>query len=72
MPENDVQPSTWRLSIFDYRTSLDLELRGAPFYAIIAVAMRQADSDNIRRLRLMWPEIYEDLQAWRNTPGALG
>ena len=71
MPENNVHPSRMPLSKFDYRASLHLEMGGAPFYAIIATAMRKADTLNLARLKHMWPQIWEDLQAWYDTPGAL-
>lgn len=72
MPKQyNIQPSTWGLSVFDYQESLRIEIRGAPFYAVLAAAMRRADSENLERLRFMFPIIYTDLERWRNTPGAL-
>lgn len=43
--------------------------RGWPFYGLIQAAMRQADSDNLLKLRLAWPEVWDDLHARYNAPG---
>jgi len=72
MLENDIQPSQWSLSQYDYQMSADPGLRTPPFYSLIAAAMRKADSSNLARLKFMWPRVWESLRTWYNTPGALG
>jgi len=34
-------------------------------------AMRQADSDNMSKLRLMWPELYDEMLQRYNAPGGI-
>jgi len=41
------------------------------FYALLMAAMRNADSDNERALRTMWPETWNELQARYSAPGGL-
>ena len=32
-----------------------------PFYALIMTAMRQADNENLEKLKSYWPKVYEEL-----------
>lgn len=57
---------------FEYRQSIQIEAEGYGFYALIMAAMRQADSDNLVKLQDAFPYVWEELQRWYNTPGALG
>jgi hypothetical protein len=40
-----------------------------PFYALIMAAMRDADTINLMRLRMCWPEVFAELEARYNAPG---
>lgn len=40
-----------------------------PFYGIIMAAMRRADTDNLNRLRLAFPDTFRELQARYDAPG---
>jgi hypothetical protein len=39
-----------------------------PFYGILQGLMRLADSDNLMRLQLMWPDVWSDLKARYDAP----
>ena len=59
------------MSLHDYHAGQMLECHDFPFYAIIQCAMRQADSDNLAKLRQAFPEVYEDLQRRYRTLGGV-
>ena len=57
------------LNIIDYKVSQRIGFYDAPFSALIASAMRKADSINLKKLKNAWPEIFSDLQKRYNGPG---
>lgn len=57
------------LNIIDYKVSQRLSFYDLPFSALIAAAMRKADSNNIEKLKSAWPETFADLQKRYNGPG---
>ena len=57
------------MSLHEYIASRERALEDASFYALIMAAMRQADSGNEERLRLVFPEVWAELQARYNAPG---
>lgn len=57
------------MSMFDYRLSRKLLNDDPPLSALIMAAMRKADPDNLSRLVLEWPEIYQELQERYEAPG---
>ena len=57
------------MSRFDYEASKRIRAEGYPFYAVLMAAMRQADSSNAARLRLAFPEVWNELQARYEAPG---
>ena len=59
------------MSLYDYETSKRLTALDAPFYALVMALMRQADSLNAMKLRMAWPEVWEELQARYNAPGGV-
>lgn len=59
------------MSYHDYCESRHIEAKGYPFYALLMAAMRQADTDNLLRLQLAWPEVWAELQARYDAPGGL-
>ena len=59
------------MSLHEYQESAKVELAGHPFYAIIMTAMRQADSQNIERLRQAFPDTWEELRARYDSPGGV-
>ncbi|HPS39180.1 MAG TPA: hypothetical protein PL124_07180 [Candidatus Cloacimonadota bacterium] len=59
------------MSLYDYNHSQQIACGFHPFYGIIMAAMRQADSTNLEKLKAMWPDTWEELQARYNAPGGL-
>jgi hypothetical protein len=59
-----------KLNQYEYRKSLEISAYGYPFYALLAALMRDADTDNLEKLRSAFPGIYESLVRWTKTPGA--
>ena len=57
-----------RLNEYDYVMSLSIGAKDYPFYALIAAAMRQADTDNLEKLSAAFPGMYESLLEWRERP----
>ena len=51
------------MSLYDYRKSLELMRGDPPFYALIMAAMRGADTNNQRRLRDAFPQVWNELLA---------
>lgn len=59
------------MGLHEYFFSQGIELSGSPFGAIIMAAMRKADTDNLTKLKLMWPEIWEELDKRYHVPGGI-
>ena len=59
------------MSYYDYRVSASLELQDVPFYALVMAAARRADTTNLTKLRMAWPELVAELEARYNAPGGL-
>lgn len=57
------------MSRYDYKMSQQIEIKNYPFYGLIMAAMRQADTENLRRLREAFPDIYQELQERYHAPG---
>jgi len=56
------------LNEHEYKESLRLAIGEFPFYAIVAAAMRQADTDNLKKLKAAFPGIWESLLEWVHKP----
>ncbi len=57
------------MAYIDYQQSLDIEMSDAYFRAIIMAAIRQADTDNLCKLALDFPDIARELCIRREAPG---
>ena len=57
------------LNLIDYKLSQHLSQMDIPFDALIAAAMRKADSTNLEDLKRSWPTTYKDLQKRYNAGG---
>ncbi len=55
--------------LYDYEAGRRIEAEDYPFYALIQAAMRQADPDNLYKLRVGFPDEYQELQERYNAPG---
>lgn len=59
------------LNLIDYEISKHIAMRDIPFAALIAAALRKADSDNFARLESVFPDIASDLKLRYNAPGGI-
>jgi hypothetical protein len=59
------------LSYHDYLKGRELLLDDPPFYALIQAAMRRADDHNLEKLKVAFPEIWEELEARYHAPGGM-
>jgi hypothetical protein len=60
------------LGLHAYHCSLKLgKSANQPFYALIAAAMRGADDDNLIRLKIAFPGLWEELSARYNAPSGV-
>ena len=59
------------MSLYDYKTSAEISAKDYPFYALIMAAMRQADDDNMRKLKLGFQDIWEELYMRYHAPGGI-
>lgn len=53
------------LSKREYVQSLDIAARGFDFYGLLAATMRDADTENLGKLRAAFPGVWEPLNAWK-------
>ncbi len=59
------------MSLYEYKEGRKIEAQGYQFYALIQAAMRQADTDNLEKLKDTWPDVWEELTMRHNYPGGL-
>jgi hypothetical protein len=59
------------MSNYDYQVSRQLLKDDPPFYALIMAAMRKADDSNLLQLRLLWPQVHQELTARYNAAGGI-
>jgi len=59
------------MSLYDYERSKAISAQNEPFYALIMATMRQADTDNLAKLKNAFPEIWEELAIRYNRPAGL-
>ena len=51
------------MSHYDYIKGREIQLQDYPFYALIQAAMRQADTDNLVKLRAEFYDVWTELEA---------
>ena len=56
------------MSKYDYEQGKIIVMNDYPFYALIQAAMRQADSDNIIKLKKAFPHVWLELEARYHAP----
>lgn len=59
------------MGLHEYKCSLAISAGEPPFYAMVMALMRKADTDNAAKLRLMWPDVWEELSARHEAPGGI-
>lgn len=59
------------MSLHDYEVSKEIAAEDYPFYALVMAAIRQADTDNLVRLRTAFPNTYGEMMARYRAPGGI-
>ena len=59
------------MSLYDYKMSIQISKDDPPFYGIIMSAFRQADTDNLNKLRSAFPGTYKEFIDRYNAPGGV-
>jgi len=59
------------MSIYDYDVSLRISAEDYPFYALIMAAIRQADTDNLEKLTIAFPDVVAEFKRRYNAPGGI-
>lgn len=59
------------LSRYEYDWSRQASGEDWPFYGIIMLAMRRADSGNLERLKAVFPQVWQDLEARHRAVGGV-
>lgn len=59
------------MSYQEYILGREISTKGYPFYALIQAAMRQADTDNLEKLKSLFPETFREFQTRYNSPKGL-
>ena len=57
------------MSYHEYQESKRVGNLDAPFYALIMAAMRQADTSNTEKLKLAFPDVWDEMWERYNAPG---
>jgi len=57
------------MSYHEYLRSQSIAASDEPFYALIMAAMRQADTDNLEKLKAAWPKVWDELNCRYHVPG---
>lgn len=59
------------MSLYDYRKARDLQGQDTPVAALLMAAMLRGDTDHVNRLRLAFPELYQELTDRYHAPAGL-
>ena len=61
------------MSLYDYKVGQQIVFQYGDdeFYGLIQACMRLADTDNLQRLKIEWPNVWNDLQKRYNAPEGL-
>ena len=59
------------MSYYDYRLSQRISTRNEPFYALLFALIREADSDNIEKIKRQWPDVWQEFYDRYNAPGGI-
>ncbi len=52
-----------------YWAAREIAAKGYSFYALLQATIRRADSDNLSKLKAIWPEVVAEIQARYVSPG---
>lgn len=56
---------------YEYAVPRRIYAENHPFYALIMAAMHGADEENLRRLRLGFEDVWQELRARYDAPGGV-
>lgn len=59
------------MSYHEYIWGREISTKEYPFYALIQAAMRQADTNNLEKLKSLFPGTFKELQIRYNSPKGL-
>lgn len=59
------------MSLHEYLCSQAISAEDPPFYALLFAMIRQADTDNVEKIKRAWPDKWEEMQARYNAPGGI-
>jgi hypothetical protein len=59
------------MSRFDYEECKRVRQTDPGFYSLLMAAMMKADSTNVVKLRIVFPEVWDELQARYDAPGGI-
>ena len=61
------------MSLYDYKVGQHVvtEYGDDEFYGLVQALMRLADTDNLQRLKIDWPDVWDDLQRRYNAPDGI-
>ena len=61
------------MSLYDYKVGQRVvtEYGDDEFYGLVQALMRLADTDNLQRLKIDWPDVWDDLQRRYNAPDGI-
>lgn len=57
------------MSFYDYQNSKDLAREGYSFHALLMATIRQADTDNLAKLKAAFPQVHDEFLERYNAPG---
>ena len=57
------------MSYHEYLAAKVLLRLDPPFYALLMAAMQRCDSENEAKLRMMWPDLWDETYARYHAPG---
>lgn len=60
--QNNGKVQDVNISLDEYQQSLVVNAQGYPFYALIVAAMRQADTDNLEKLKQSFPDVWRSFK----------
>lgn len=59
------------MSLYDFNRAVELYKADEPFYGLIMAAMMKTDDVNKGKMRLLWPEVWNELDARYHARGGL-
>jgi len=59
------------VSYHEYLAAKELLRADPPFYALIMAAMHRADTENTKKLRAAWPDVWDETFARYHAPGGV-